>query len=731
MKRHIFVLAAVLGCVLAGPAQSGWWSSLFGGGRSEEERLHKALARAPYLQQASSTGITVVWRTKWPTQAGLTYGLAPGALTERVPADHLLITADLGGDCDPETDELLPPETPSVQVEARLEGLAPGTTYYYAIWDGAKRLAGDDEHHAFRTYPAADAETAVRVWAFGCSGSGDDNARAVHRAARSLVQAEQKPIDLWLHMGDLAYYDGHDSDFQRKFFDIYRPTLRQIVCWTAQGNHDGHKASTRVERGPYYDAFVLPEAGESGGVPSGTESFYSFDYGRVHFISLNSYQEDRTAKGRMARWLVKDLAAARGRSDWIIAFWHDPPFSKGSHDSDTEPRLIQMREQILPILEKGGVDLVLNAHSHGYERSMLVRGPFASPTVSKGAVLNDGDGDPNGDGEYLKPEGTVPEAGLVAVVAGTGGGVLGGTGTHRLMRRTHRGFGSVLIDIEKQRLVSRFVSDQGEVLDTFALVKRGREIAAPVEDPWVPLGPVLKPGVATFLDQMPVSIESSTGWSAEQIHYTLDGSEPTMMAAFYNEPFAVTNDVLVRARAWNVMRGHVTPFSETRFVRYQGPVLPAVPMDSARLAPGLRWLSYTGEWAVLPNFDALRPAAEGASPEVNPLVSGGTDQFGLSFRGYFLAPEREAYTFALESDDGSRLVVGGQVVVDNDGLHGKVTKEGVIALEKGLHEVRLDYFDSQYGETLNVRVAMPDMEWTDGAGELWFHEAEEPAGAGR
>src|SRR4030095_10302026 len=95
-----------------------------------------------------------------------------------------------------------------------------------------------------------------------------------------------------------------------------------------------------------------------------------------------------------ARWLKVDLEQARtGRTDWIVAFFHHPPYTKGTHDSDREMQLIEMRTHIMPILDSGGVDLVLTAHSHIYERSMLVDSAYATPTVAAGVIPNDGEGD--------------------------------------------------------------------------------------------------------------------------------------------------------------------------------------------------------------------------------------------------------------------------------------------------------------------------------------------------
>src|SRR5690606_34030298 len=101
----------------------------------------------------------------------------------------------------------------------------------------------------------------------------------------------------------------------------------------------------------YYDIFHLPKNAEAGGYASGTEKYYSWNLGNIHFISLDSYDEGRNTSDPMAQWLVQDLA--NNTLPWIIAYWHHPPYTKGSHNSDDwllDDELIDMRENILPIL---------------------------------------------------------------------------------------------------------------------------------------------------------------------------------------------------------------------------------------------------------------------------------------------------------------------------------------------------------------------------------------------
>jgi hypothetical protein len=79
-------------------------------------------------------------------------------------------------------------------------------------------------------------------------------------------------------LGDNAMPTGIDSQYQTKVFEIYQEMFRKSVVWPTIGNHDAATASSPNQNGPYYEIFTLPTAGEAGGVASGTEAYYSFDY---------------------------------------------------------------------------------------------------------------------------------------------------------------------------------------------------------------------------------------------------------------------------------------------------------------------------------------------------------------------------------------------------------------------------------------------------------------------
>ena len=404
------------------------------------------VTRGPYLQRGTPTSMTVRWRTNAATWSRVRYGAAP----EKLP--HLVQTAGL-----------------TTEHEVTLTGLAGDTRYFYVVGDAAGRLVHGDESYTFVTPPASGTPKPMRVWVLGDSGTADTNAAAVRDVF--LSHTGSRAPDLWLMLGDNAYPDGTDAEYQAAVFDMYPVTLRQSVLWPTLGNHDGHAADSATQSGPYYDIFTLPVAGEAGGLASGTEAYYSFDYANVHFVCLDSHETDRSIDGAMMSWLAHDLAATR--QEWIIAFWHHPPYSKGSHDSDTEGRLIEMRENALPLLESWGVDLVLTGHSHSYERSFLIDGHYGeSKTLAESMILDNGDGREAGSGAYAKtPESGQSRQGAVYVVAGSSGKTGGGTLNHPAMFVSLNSLGSMVLDIYGNRLDAAFLDADGSVADRFTILK--------------------------------------------------------------------------------------------------------------------------------------------------------------------------------------------------------------------------------------------------------------------
>ena len=215
---------------------------------------------------------------------------------------------------------------------------------------------------------------------------------------------------------------GSDAEYQAGLFDEYPVTLARSPLWSTRGNHDLLYAGASND---YYDLFTLPTAAECGGVASATEAWYSFDWGPVHFVCLDSEGSDRSVGSPMLRWLRADLSATS--QPWVVGFWHHPPYTKGSHDSDnigdSGGIMFDMRQNIVPILESHGVDLVLCGHSHSYERSFLINGhygissTFDAPTMR----LNGTSGQLDAGTPYTKPGPITSNMGTVYAVCGVSG----------------------------------------------------------------------------------------------------------------------------------------------------------------------------------------------------------------------------------------------------------------------------------------------------------------------
>lgn len=401
------------------------------------------LVRGPYLQMRKTNGATIRWRTDLTTDSRVRFGTSATQLTNSVSSAA-------------RTNEHV----------AQISGLAPETRYFYSVGTANGTLAGGTNYF-FITAPPAGTVRPVRLWALGDSGTADANARGVRDAY--LNHSNTRPVDVWLMLGDNAYDKGTDAEYQAAVFDMYPMFLRNSFVWPTIGNHETDQSRTAVSF-PYLDMFSLPANAEAGGVASGTEKYYSFDHANIHFICLDSMTSSRSTNGAMLTWLRADLQSTM--QDWIIAFWHHPPYTKGSHDSDVESDLIDVRAKFLPVLESYGVDLVLGGHSHCYERSYLLNGHHGlSTSLTSAMKLDAGDGRVDGTGAYRKETAAPDGKGAVYLVAGSSGKATGGLLNHPAMFTSLNELGSVVIDVFSNRLDASFVGINAVVRDHFTIIK--------------------------------------------------------------------------------------------------------------------------------------------------------------------------------------------------------------------------------------------------------------------
>lgn len=427
------------------------WVLALGGtpGLPADEAPLFELTRGPYIQLVTQHSAILRWRTDAPAPSEVRLG--------RRPDEPALALVDL---------------EPTVDHRVYVPNLLPGTRYYYAIGDTVGELAGGPDYY-FATAP--DQPQPTRLWIIGDAGTagvGNFGSWLVRDAYYNY--AGNRETDVWLMLGDNAYGVGTDYEYQLAVFDTYPSLLRRTGVWSTIGNHETYAPLPNGSL-TYFDIFDLPSQGEAGGIPSGTENYYSFNHANIHFVCLDSELSARGPGSPMLTWLESDLEA--NTNEWVIAFWHSPPYSKGSHDSDNRfdngGNMIQMRMNVNPILERYGVDLVLSGHSHDYERSYLMRGHFGfSWDLTPTMILDQGSGQMGDSGAYLKPDaGPRAGEGTVYIVAGSSGWATFQTGFHPIMHTAQLVRGSLVIDVDGRRMDARFLTDTGTIGDHFTIIK--------------------------------------------------------------------------------------------------------------------------------------------------------------------------------------------------------------------------------------------------------------------
>jgi acid phosphatase type 7 len=176
-------------------------------------------------------------------------------------------------------------------------------------------------------------------------------------------------------------------------------------------------------------------------------------------------------------WLEKDLKA--NKQKWTIVYWHHPPYTMASRNSDIEVDLKTIREGVVPLLDKYKVDMVLNGHSHVYERSQMMKGHYGlaatfnqklnSASTSTGLYNNSKDSCP-----YVKNSKSPDNEGIIYVVNGCGASNSGAvnTLTHNAMIYSDKtSAGSLLIEVEGNRLDAKFITENGSIKDQFTIFK--------------------------------------------------------------------------------------------------------------------------------------------------------------------------------------------------------------------------------------------------------------------
>ena len=317
------------------------------------------------------------------------------------------------------------------QYRADLTDLAPGAEYSYRVVVGGENLTPDAKYRFRNASPGP-----FSFLVLGDSGQGTPDQLAV-----AVRMAAEQP-NLVLHVGDVAQIDGAFDEYASYYFEYYWSLMRQVPFFAVPGNHDYYPANATPYlsfQAPPVENVPTPDAGR----------YYSFDRGDVHFVAIDSnLLADATASRRMLAWLENDLATTR--ATWRIPFFHHLPYPIEHHVGD--PLCIAAQQQLVPIFERYGVQLVFSGHEHTYQRSKPMR---------RGTPVTSG-------------------TGIVYMVSGGGGGGLHPVVPKDFLVKAESVHHYLRVEADASKITIHAIGADGKEFDSFSLAQPRLAAGTPV-----------------------------------------------------------------------------------------------------------------------------------------------------------------------------------------------------------------------------------------------------------
>ncbi len=236
----------------------------------------------------------------------------------------------------------------------------------------------------------------------------------------------------------------------------------------------------------------------------------------------------------------------------------------------------------------------------------------------------------------------------------------------------------------------------GQVIDTINTVV----ILDIKGKPDISYPPLIESEYMIFIDQIEAKLTSSS--DNFEIRYTTDGTMPSIESPKYSGTLTLTETTLLSARCFRDGK----PVSDSVCATFTK-VKPLSSVKTGDLKPGIQFNYYEGDWDSLPDFTKLTPVKTGIINNFNLSEKIKGDYYGFVFEGFIQIQQDGIYEFMTDSDDGSRLFIDGNLVVDNDGLHGMVQEKGALALAKGYHSIKVTFFEKGGQDDLRVYMKEP------------------------
>ncbi|RPI01037.1 MAG: hypothetical protein EHM72_07535 [Calditrichaeota bacterium] len=192
---------------------------------------------------------------------------------------------------------------------------------------------------------------------------------------------------------------------------------------------------------------------------------------------------------------------------------------------------------------------------------------------------------------------------------------------------------------------------------------------------------------------------------AKTIRYTMNNSEPGLDAAPYEKPLVITQPTVIKAIPYY---GYNIPGNGDSLVIKRLPKL-AAELNLADLQNGLGYFYYEGNWDKLPDLNVQTVISSGVATNLKMNERKKDESFAFRYSGFIDIPKGDIYTFYLSSDDGSRLVIGDKLLIDNDGLHDVIEKNAKAYLQQGKHRIEIIYFQKGGGFDLSILYESADI----------------------
>jgi len=301
-----------------------WFLSVASGASTTPEQVHISLAGNP-------NEMFVVWATQGKTNTStVKYGLSDTNLDQSITGSS--------------SKYLLSPYIHA----AKMMALKAGNQYYYQVGD---TVGGWSQVFGFVT-ETPDRNRPTTFFVIGDHGT-TTNSELVLKA-----MMDYQPLDYLLHAGDLSYADGLEFVWDT-WGRMIEPLSNHVPWMVAPGNHELFDLFIT-----YQSRFRMPPNGDKGNL------YYSFNYGLIHHITLDSETASFNHLLTQYQWLKRDLEKVdRKVTPWIFALWHSPWYCSNKAHQDSGNR---MRESFEVLFQQYDVDMVFTGHVHAYERTLGV-----------------------------------------------------------------------------------------------------------------------------------------------------------------------------------------------------------------------------------------------------------------------------------------------------------------------------------------------------------------------